>query len=75
LKGDKKIALKPILVKAITKELSRSDIEALPAVVDYCKSAGVDKVPNLAPILAELLKKKEIGDNGKARSQFKYLLA
>jgi hypothetical protein len=65
LRGEKKDAFVPVLVAAITKKMSRGDIEALPAVVEHLKAAGFDKVPNLTPILAEQVKAHKLATEGK----------
>ena len=71
LRGEKKDAFVPVLLGAITKKLSRGEIEALPAVVEHLKAAGFEKVPNLTPILAEQVKAHKLTPEGK-RASMKY---
>jgi len=63
----KKEAIKPTILKVIEqtpKGIKRGDIEAHGEIKAVCKTNGFATVPNLAAVLKELVKKKEIKADG-----------
>ena len=74
LNGERKENLKPILAELITKSgMKRTALESSEKVSKYCNGLGFSKVPNLAPVLKEMVEAGTIKTKGE-KSKMVYML-
>jgi hypothetical protein len=75
LRGDKKQAIKTLIfaiIKASRTGVKRGELQTNAGIQKYCQNLGIAAVPNLAPVLKEMIKERTIIREGdKATAVYK----